>query len=166
MNKPFHINIAGAKNSGKTGLIVDLIKEFRRRDFRIGTVKHTSHDHEFDTEGTDSWKHRQSGSASTVILSPGKFVCHSDMPDEANLARRMQMIFDGFDIVLWEGDADSRNMKIVVIREGEKSIYSGGNLIAVISDGEVDTEARHFKPGEAPQICEWLIDFLNLNEKG
>jgi len=47
------ISVAGISNSGKTTLIVKLIKELKVRGFRVATIKHSHHDFELDTEGKD-----------------------------------------------------------------------------------------------------------------
>jgi GTPase SAR1 family protein len=64
----FEIGIIGAKNSGKTTLIEALIKALSERELRIATIKHTPHDHSFDTDGKDSYKHRQAGSTVTMAV--------------------------------------------------------------------------------------------------
>ena len=43
-----YVHIVGRKNHGKTTLVVDLIAEFCRRDVRVGTIKHSCHQHDLD----------------------------------------------------------------------------------------------------------------------
>ncbi len=58
------IAISGTKNTGKTTLVTNIVKELTNRGFKVGTVKHTHH--KFDTEGRDTWKHSQAGAEITV----------------------------------------------------------------------------------------------------
>ena len=46
---------------GKTTLLIELVEELTRRGVRVGTIKHSSHSHELDTPGKDSFRHRQAG---------------------------------------------------------------------------------------------------------
>ena len=70
-NGPMHrIHIIGRKNSGKTTLVVDLVRHFRAQGYRVGTIKHTHHHHELDTPGKDSFRHRQAGAKAVGIVAP------------------------------------------------------------------------------------------------
>ncbi|MEO2032331.1 MAG: molybdopterin-guanine dinucleotide biosynthesis protein B, partial [Planctomycetaceae bacterium] len=55
------IHIVGRKNSGKTGLIVELVSFLTDLGYCVGTIKHTHHDHELDTPGKDSYRHCAAG---------------------------------------------------------------------------------------------------------
>ena len=44
------IHIVGRQNNGKTTLIVELVNEFIKRGLRIGTMKHSGHEHELDKQ--------------------------------------------------------------------------------------------------------------------
>ena len=64
------LHIVGRKNSGKTTLIVDLVRHLTALGHRVGTIKQTHHQHELDTPGNDSHRHRQAGAAAVGIVSP------------------------------------------------------------------------------------------------
>ena len=59
----------GRKNSGKTTLVSELVTEFTARGYRVGTIKHTHHQHELDVPGKDSYRHREAGAAIVGIIS-------------------------------------------------------------------------------------------------
>ncbi len=63
------IHIVGRRNHGKTTLIVDLVEEYARRGIAVGTIKHSSHAHELDTPGKDSYRHRQAGAAAAAVIT-------------------------------------------------------------------------------------------------
>jgi large subunit ribosomal protein L1 len=51
--------------------MVKLIIELKKRGYKVGTIKHHSHQGlEIDTPGKDSWLHSQAGSDHVVIASP------------------------------------------------------------------------------------------------
>ncbi len=69
---PQIICIVGRSQSGKTTLIEKLIPELKRRGYRIGTIKHSHHIFDFDKTGKDSWRHKDAGAETVIVVSPGK----------------------------------------------------------------------------------------------
>ena len=117
------LHIIGGKNHGKTTLIVDLVRELTGRGFRIGTIKHTHHHHELDTPGKDSHRHREAGSAVVGICSrsmnavfwPPDDKARGDERDEEMYAK-LAPVFQQCDLVLVEGDSQTRAAKLEVWR--------------------------------------------------
>jgi molybdopterin-guanine dinucleotide biosynthesis protein B len=64
------VSIVGKSNSGKTTLIEKLIRELKKRGYRVATIKHNRHGFDIDHEGKDSWRHKKAGAQITVIASP------------------------------------------------------------------------------------------------
>ncbi len=69
------LHVIGGKNHGKTTLVVDLIAELTSRGFRVGSIKHTHHEHELDIPGKDSHRHRSAGACKAAILSRSMSAC-------------------------------------------------------------------------------------------
>ena len=65
------LQIVGRKKSGKTSLVVRLIPLLQAHKLRVGTVKHSSHPHPLDREGSDSWLHRNAGAEATLAILIG-----------------------------------------------------------------------------------------------
>lgn len=124
---PTVVCVIGKKKSGKTTTVVGLVAELARRGHEVMTVKH-GHGFDLDREGSDSWKHRQLGGASRVVLAG---------PDEFAVMGRWSAGDDGeqpLDSLVrsYLGDAD------IVIAEGFKA--SGFRRI------EVFRRAAHTTP--------------------
>ena len=135
------LHIIGRKNSGKTTLIVDLIRELTRRGHRVGTIKHTHHNHELDTPGKDSHRHREAGSSIVGILSRqmNAIFWPREHSGDSPAARYQQ--FDTFmcqcDIVLVEGDSSTDAIKIEVYRavtEQPPIAATDSGILAVVSN--------------------------------
>jgi molybdopterin molybdotransferase len=69
---PHALCITGDSNSGKTQLVEALVRGFRSRGFRVGTVKHATHAVDLDTPGKDSWRHAEAGAEVVVLVGPEK----------------------------------------------------------------------------------------------
>ena len=58
------LSFVGRSNSGKTTLIERVIPMLVRAGYKVATVKHAGHGFDLDTEGKDSWRHKQAGASS------------------------------------------------------------------------------------------------------
>ena len=167
MKRPIHINIVGQKKSGKTTLIQSLISEMVSLGISIGTVKHTSHDHEFDITGTDSWKHQRAGSSATVIMSPSKLVCHINEPSSEEIHKLTDFVFQKYDVVLWEGDRDTNNDKIECIGEGMESLFiDDTRLIAVVSDNSNINDSYLFRFQDVQSLAGLILEKYGIIPPG
>ena len=114
------LHIVGRKNSGKTTLIVDLVRELLGRGLRVGTIKHTHHHHELDTPGKDSFRHRQAGASAVGIISPAMdaifFPRDRDQETPSRLDSMTRLLGD-CDVVLIEGGLSGPGRKIEVWRD-------------------------------------------------
>lgn len=68
MTPPKTVAVVGFKDSGKTRVVEALVGELTRRGFRVGTVKHTAENIDFDTPGKDTRRHRDAGAVASAIL--------------------------------------------------------------------------------------------------
>jgi len=76
---------AGRSNSGKTTLIERVIPALTRAGYRVATVKHAGHGFELDTEGKDSWRHKQAGASTVIVLSKGSMAMFADVSEEMKI---------------------------------------------------------------------------------
>ena len=155
------IRIVGPKNSGKTTLIENLSKELKSRGYRVAAVKHTSHDHEFDRPGTDSWRFRQAGCETAVIISPDNFVCHADNVGSQKQNKLFELIFQDIDILFYEGKGEGDFPTIACAgRDNAKIDREYPGLIAVVSEDEINTTLPIFKPDKTSELADFLIEGL------
>jgi molybdopterin-guanine dinucleotide biosynthesis protein B len=120
------LGIYGHKNSGKTVLVEELIGRCRGMGYRIATIKHTRHMGKgLDVEGTDTWRHGQSG-AEVVALS-------SDDETMFILKRNMELAdmessigdLEEIDLTLVEGFKGAEISKVAVgdIEEEKNTVF-------------------------------------------
>ena len=69
MSRNAVIGFYGESKSGKTTLIVKIIKQLKKDGLTVATIKKTDKNIEVDKEGKDTWKHRQAGAALVVLSS-------------------------------------------------------------------------------------------------
>ena len=137
---PPRVHIVGRKNSGKTTLVCELVREFTSRGIRVATVKHTHHHHELDTPGKDSHLHREAGAAAVGILSPQMTAMFIPSDRQLRGERRYEQfesLFADCSLILVEGDLNSAAPRIEVWRSVvSEEPYSAKDfaISAVISD--------------------------------
>ena len=143
-SKPARVHIVGRKNSGKTTLVCELVREFTSRGIRVATIKHTHHHHELDTPGKDSHLHREAGAAAVGILSPQVTAMFIPSDRELRGERRYEQfesLFADCRLILVEGDLHSSAPRIEVWRSvvSEEPYASKDTAIrAVVSDDFVN----------------------------
>lgn len=158
------IHIIGRKNSGKTTLVVELVRELSTRGLRVGTVKHTHHKHELDTPGKDSFRHREAGAALVGILSPGMdavFRPHVEESQPRDRYADFEAMFANCDIVLVEGDSQTEAMKVEVWRKAvtESPLAAhDSTIVAVITDDPMELETDRWPRNDVALVASRLLE--------
>jgi molybdopterin-guanine dinucleotide biosynthesis protein MobB len=161
------LKIVGSKKNGKTALIEALSREFTGRGFKVAALKTTSHDHEFDRPGTDTWRYRKAGCESAVLVSPGELVCHAGGVDKERRLRIYDILYEDIDLLLMEGAGDFEAPMIECVgSSGEMRFEDEGRLLAVISELELKSSIKVFKPDSIAEIADFITDKLEMKKAG
>ena len=126
----------GRSNSGKTTLIERLISELVKEGYRIATIKHAGHGFNMDTEGKDSWRHKQAGAQTVIVTAKGSLALFTDTEEEVGLEElRERYVPKERDLVIAEGWKSEGLPKIVVVRDhvGEVTVSLDG-LLGIVSN--------------------------------
>lgn len=114
MGKKKAIVICGIKNSGKTTLLVRLVRAFSEKGLRVAVIKHDGHDFTCDIPGTDSYRFQEAGAYGTAVFSKNRIFIHKlEEPDPEELIKQ----FPEADLLFIEGMKESPYPKIEVIRK-------------------------------------------------
>jgi molybdopterin-guanine dinucleotide biosynthesis protein B len=149
----------GKSNSGKTTFIERVIPELVRAGYKVATVKHAGHGFDLDTEGKDSWRHKQAGASSVVILSKGSMAMFADVSDQMKVEDvRDRFLDDTYDLVIAEGWKNEGYPKIVIVREqiGEIPISREG-LLAIVSDKPIDLNVPAFDLNDVSGVANLIM---------
>ena len=151
--------IVGRSNSGKTTVIERLIPELTRSGYRIATIKHAGHGFELDTEGKDSWRHKQAGASAVIVLSKGSMAMFADVSEEMKVEEvRDRFVDNQVDLIIAEGWKSEGYPKIAVVREqlGEVEVSSDG-LLAVVSIEPIETSVPCLNRDDVKGLAELII---------
>ncbi len=157
------IHLVGRKNHGKTTLLVELIAEYCRRGVRVGSIKHSSHEHELDQPGKDSHRHGSAGASPSAIFTPRQIGLYLSRQDGESPYRRMESAFAGCRVVLVEGDIEADAPKIEVWRAGLSSAplaTERADILAVVSDDGPSVQVSVWSRRAVSKLADRLLAAL------
>lgn len=158
------VSVVGYSGSGKTTFIVKLVPELIRRGIRVGTIKHDVHGFQMDKPGKDSWRHKQAGATITVISSPVQIGMVRDVDHDHSLDELLPF-FSGVDIIVTEGYKRGDKPKLEIFRsdmQAEPLCNTDENLLALITDADVNVGVPRFATNDARRVVDFLIQRFNL----
>ncbi|WP_457556252.1 molybdopterin-guanine dinucleotide biosynthesis protein B [Candidatus Pyrohabitans sp.] len=155
------VSVIGRKKAGKTTVMERLIAALKARGYRVATVKHHIHyGFSMDMPGKDTWRHAAAGADVVAISSPDRLVLMRTTPREMFLTDIVGRYMGDMDVVLTEGYARAETPKILVAT-GEEDLKlftgaAGGEIVAVVSDAEVEAECRVFGFDDIERLAEFV----------
>lgn len=187
------ISIVGGKNTGKTTLSVKIIKELKKRNFKVNSVKHSHHGMTIDHKGKDTYQHKEAGAEIVVGQGTGTFF---NINEELDLDRILFTLnfMNNPDFVVIEGFKTSNYAKITTSTDlkdeftienvnafdiNEENISELVDKIEAHSYGILDTlTSNNCKITESHNVAKSIINneidinrvgspdvFLSVNEK-
>ncbi|MFO7791939.1 MAG: molybdopterin-guanine dinucleotide biosynthesis protein B [Candidatus Saliniplasma sp.] len=137
-----HIAVVGKSKTGKTSLVIELIKRLKKEGYEVATVKHTLGDFSIDSEGTDTFEHAEAGSELVVFSTPleTSFI----VKDELRLGEILSYIgnFGEYDLVIIEGMKESNIPKLSTDKVVDGDLYYDDNVNEVLD--WIDKQFRIF----------------------
>jgi molybdopterin-guanine dinucleotide biosynthesis protein B len=133
------VSITGYAKTGKTTLILELIKALQAKGYKVAAVKHDPHDHgEVDRRGSDTANYWEAGCRAVVLSSPTRLTLFRGVEKETAPEQIIPLCGD-VDCVLLEGYKEQDYPKIV-IWSGLKEILKAPGIIAIICNKEDEKE--------------------------
>ncbi len=149
------VSFVGKKKSGKTTVVLGVVRELRSRGYRVAVIKHDTHGFDIDVPDTDTYRFRELGAEVVGISSPDKYVWQDSVSVEPGLLELVCQISEPVDLVITEGFKKEAAPKIEVSRRERSTelVAAADELIGIASDQE-------FPGYEVPQLA--LGDFTGL----
>jgi len=116
------VSLLGLKKTGKTTCVESLVREFKSRGMKVGTVKSMVHStFTIDMEGKDTWRHQEAGADFVVSLSKNEIAYIEKRPGRSRLDEFIKFIPEDTDILICEGleDTDHRIIRILVAKSSD-----------------------------------------------
>ena len=151
------VAVVGKSDSGKTTLLEKLLREAKRRGWRVATVKHDVHGFDMDKPGKDTWRHAQAGADMVVISSPNRIAILEKVDEDKPLDEVIARI-RGVDLIFTEGYKRSNKPKIEVFRSAvhQELLCEPEELIAIASDIKFDNGVPCYDLDDAAGLCDLI----------
>lgn len=163
------MGIVGWKNSGKTTLVVELVRLLTARGLRVGTIKHAHHDFDIDHPGKDSYRHREAGATDVIVASGARWAQVHELRGETEpeLDDLLPRLSPGLDIVLVEGFKRDRHAKIEVVPaefDGRLLTLDDPHVIALASDAAMlpPVSVPVLRRSDPAQVADFIMAHLGL----
>jgi molybdopterin-guanine dinucleotide biosynthesis protein A len=159
MNKIPIVHIVGKKRSGKTDLMVGLIGSLSARGYKVAAVRHSSHEHAVDKEGTDTSRYKQAGAKGTALVTASEtnlFISADKWEEKVSV---LEAAFCGADLVLMEGGIKNGEYKIELVKEGESLLCRDDEGLMAVVGGRSEG-ITCFATGETEGISDLIEGYF------
>ena len=159
--------VTGGKNTGKTGLIERLVKEFVIRGVTVSTIKHAHHDTDIDQPGRDSHRHREAGAHQVVLSSKHRWAVMTELRDapEADLKSIIRSL-EPVQLTLIEGYKNDPHPKIETFRlvlSKPLLALTNSSIKGVASDSPISgLEIPIFDLNDTGKIADFISEEVRL----
>ena len=162
------ISIVGNSGAGKTTFLEKLIRELKRRAYRVAAIKHDAHNFQMDHPGKDTYRLAEAGSDIVIISAPDRLALLEAVREERTLDELVAMVSDRVDIVLTEGYRRAAKAKIEVSRRdfGSELVAKPQDLLALVTDQQFDLDIPHFGLNDAAAVADLLERRFSLMPTG
>ncbi len=161
---PSVIHIIGQPGSGKTTLVAKLITEFTNQGMSVGSIKHSSHGHELDKPGKDSFIHRTAGACPAAMVTGKMAAIYLPASEQTRPDILIAKYYGTVDIVLIEGWISGPYPKIEIWRKavgkpplfpeikGVKALVSNDSL----NESPADHKINLLPLNDIPTIADFI----------
>ncbi len=163
--QPPRLHFVGIKNAGKTTLVIELTRELTQRGYRVGTIKHSPHEHVLDQPGSDSFRHREAGgSPSAFVTSHGTALF---LPPDSCADPYVPLAphYANCELILVEGDLEARAPKFEVWREGlDRAPLANhhSEIVAIITDARLPPPVTTWPREGIERLADRLLVHIGL----
>jgi len=159
VDQPVVLSFVGHSNSGKTGLITEIIPKIKKRGISVGVIKHSCSKLSIDQKGKDSFRHFEAGADPVMVCTDQHMAFFSKRQPDIGLKQITKQFFYDKALVLTEGFKKENFPKIEIFRAetGEPPLcLNNSSIIAIVTD---DHQQWHLPQFHRNNLDE-LIDFI------
>lgn len=165
------LQVVGFKNSGKTTLILNLLKQAKNKGKTVAFIKHHGHGGplELPKTDTDSMRLFESGADCSIAYGDGVVQMHQrkqtatveELIDHASL--------ENPDLILVEGFKEAAFEKIILLRSAEDSLklQKLQNIVLAIAPEELELDnIELILQNDNKQLQNWFANWMVINNEG
>jgi molybdopterin-guanine dinucleotide biosynthesis protein B len=161
------VSVVGNSGAGKTTLLEKLIREMKRRGYRVAAIKHDAHNFQMDHPGKDTYRLAEAGSDVVMISATHKLALLENVDEERSLDDLAAMVSGRVDVILTEGYRQAAKAKIEVSRRdfGSELVAKPQDLLALVTDQQFEVDVPHFGLDDAQGVADLLERRFDLTPR-
>ena len=156
---PQIISVVGKSGSGKTTLLEKLIAELKKRNYKIGVIKHALHGFDIDKKGKDSWRHGQAGADAVMVVAKEQLALIKKCDENELGLDSLVNYFSDMDLIITEGYKLSNKPKIEIFRKSvhkEPLCAIDNTLVAFVTDSNNYFNVPQFGLEEIGKLADFV----------
>jgi molybdopterin-guanine dinucleotide biosynthesis protein B len=160
IDEPVIVSFVGHSNSGKTGLITQLIPIIKKRNISVGVIKHACSPITIDQQGKDSFRHFKAGADPVMICTDQHMAFFSKRQPELGLKQIAQLFYKDKDLILTEGFKKEPFPKIEIFRsetEEPPLCLKDQSIIAIVTNHHQTWHLPQFYQNDLDQLVDFII---------
>jgi molybdopterin-guanine dinucleotide biosynthesis adapter protein len=152
------VSVVGNSGAGKTTLLEKLIRELKRRGYRVAAIKHDAHNFQMDHPGKDTHRLAEAGSDVVMISAVHRLALLENVDEERSLDDLAAMVSGRVDVILTEGYRQAAKAKIEVSRRdfGSELVAPPQDLLALVTDQQFEVDVPRFGLDDAQGVADLL----------
>ena len=155
------IAVIGWKNSGKTTLVSRLVAHLKKKEFKVGVVKHAHHSFDIDHPNTDSYKIREAGSYKTTIVSEKRLAHIEEKISPEIDIEELIKLNNGCDILIFEGFKKIKKLSKIEVnltKNNKELLYkSFDNVKLLVSDDMSEHPIKVLRHDQVNEITKEIL---------
>ena len=158
------IAVIGWKNSGKTTLVSRLVTHLKKKEFKVGVVKHAHHSFDIDHPNTDSYKIREAGSYKTTIVSEKRLAHIEEKISPEIDIEELIKLNNGCDILIFEGFKKIKKLSKIEVnltKNNKELLYKSlDNVKLLVSDDMSEHPIKVLRHDQVNEIIKEILSDL------
>ena len=151
--------VAASSNSGKTTLIEKVVRILKDRGLRVAVIKHASKGFDIDRPGKDSWRFREAGADTVMLVGPDS-VALMKKTERQPSPEELELRAGDVDIVIREGFKQEGSNRIEVFRGGVSGelplCVNNRYIIALVSSVPIAVAVPRFDWNDAVSVADFI----------
>lgn len=164
------VGIIGASAMRERNLVEEIILSLRFDGWSVSTIKRAPDGFDIDQPGKVSHRRREAGCREVMLVGDRRLALMLEFRDEPQpplewLAARLLPV----DVVIAEGFKGAAVPTIevfVAARQQEPRCRSDPNIVAVVTDDEIECAVPRFRPDDTDGLGRFIVERLALATRG
>ncbi len=152
------VSFIGWHDSGKTTIASKVVRLLKSRGYQVAVIKSSKETGiEFDTPGTDTFKHKKAGADSILFVAPDQMVLQTDN-DGFSLTTLAHRYFKDMDLVIGEGFKHAKQVAKIEVRRNRDQLLRDhvSRVIATVTDLKEVSGDFIFPTDQADKIASFI----------